>query len=61
MSLPYLDGLSRSAIEWPNALEYPLFYVGIYAAIRLGSVSIDVCSVFAKYKGSLRASTILFE
>ena len=48
-------------IEWPDTLEHPLFYVGIYAAIRLGTAFIDVCTVFMKYTGSLRASRILFK
>jgi len=60
-----MDWLFRSVasngIEWPNALEHPLFYVGVYAMIRLGTAFVDVFLVFAKYTGSLRASKTLFK
>ena len=62
----HLDWLFRSVtpnggIQRPNALEHPLFYVGVYAVIRLGTAFMDVFLVFAKYTGSLRASRTLFK
>ena len=51
----------RFGIEWPNALQHPLFYVGIYAAIGLMVASMSVISVAAQYTGALRASRILFK
>ncbi|KAF9258421.1 P-loop containing nucleoside triphosphate hydrolase protein [Marasmius fiardii PR-910] len=47
-------------IQWPSAHEHPLFYVGIYAAIGLGNVLVNICSVVAQYTGALRASRLLF-
>ena len=51
----------RFGIDWPDAIEYPLFYIGVYAAIRIGNVMMTVMSVTAQYTGALRASRILFE
>ena len=51
----------RFGIEWPDATEHPLFYVGVYAAIGLGNVMTNVMSVAAQYAGAFRASRILFE
>jgi len=48
-------------VDWPNAIEHPLFYVGIYAAIGLGSALANILSVSAQYSGALRASRILFK
>ncbi|KAF9259759.1 hypothetical protein L218DRAFT_873993 [Marasmius fiardii PR-910] len=48
-------------INWPNAHDHPLFYVGIYAAIGLGSVLLNVFTVIAQYTGALRASRVLFK
>ena len=48
-------------IDWPNATEHPLFYVGIYAAIGLGSALANILSVSAQYTGALRASRTLFK
>ncbi|KAF9255059.1 multidrug resistance-associated ABC transporter [Marasmius fiardii PR-910] len=48
-------------IHWPSAHEHPLFYVGIYAAIGLGNVLVNLCSVVAQYTGALRASRALFK
>ncbi|TFK26992.1 hypothetical protein FA15DRAFT_614912 [Coprinopsis marcescibilis] len=47
-------------IEWPNAAEHPLFYVGIYAAIGLAIALANVLSVTAQYTAALRASRVLF-
>ncbi|KAG6840544.1 hypothetical protein C0991_005904 [Blastosporella zonata] len=47
-------------INWPRAIEHPLFYVGVYASIGLVNVLIGVASMVAQYTGALRASRILF-
>jgi len=44
----------------PSVYEHPLFYVGIYAAIGLSIVFINVLSAGVQYIGALRASRILF-
>lgn len=48
-------------IQWPSAVERPLFYVGIYAAIGLTTAFVGLCSVAAQYTGALRASRVLFK
>ncbi|KAG7085320.1 hypothetical protein E1B28_013860 [Marasmius oreades] len=48
-------------VNLPNAYEHPLFYVGIYAAIGLVNVTVNLCSVIAQYTGALRASRALFK
>ncbi|KAJ7212815.1 multidrug resistance-associated ABC transporter [Mycena haematopus] len=48
-------------IKWPSAIEHPLFYVGIYAAIGLTTAFVSLCSVAAQYTGALRASRLLFK
>ncbi|KAL0952989.1 hypothetical protein HGRIS_007200 [Hohenbuehelia grisea] len=45
---------------WPSAIEHPMFYVGIYAAIGLGNSMTSISSVIAQYTGALRASRVLF-
>lgn len=50
----------RFGINWPDATQHPMFYVGIYAAIGLGSALANVSSVAASYTGALKASRILF-
>ncbi|KAJ7186191.1 hypothetical protein C8R46DRAFT_1343242 [Mycena filopes] len=47
-------------IQWPDAKEHPLFYVGVYAAIGLATAFVSFCSVAAQYTGALRASRLLF-
>jgi hypothetical protein len=47
--------------DLPNAVEHPLFYVGVYATIGLGTALVGVVSVMAQYTGALRASRILFK
>lgn len=47
--------------DWPNAVEHPFFYVGIYSAIGLASVFVSLSSVVAQYTGALRASRTLFK
>ncbi|PFH45713.1 hypothetical protein AMATHDRAFT_158119 [Amanita thiersii Skay4041] len=48
-------------IDWPDALQHPLFYVGVYAAIGFINALTSVSSVIAQYTGALRASRILFK
>jgi hypothetical protein len=48
----------QCGIEWPNALECPLFYIGIYTAISLMQALILIA---AQYTGALKASRILFK
>lgn len=48
-------------VEWPSAVEHPLFYIGIYSAIGFASALASVLSVTAQYTGALRASRILFK
>uniref|UniRef100_A0A0W0EW54 Putative multidrug resistance-associated ABC transporter n=1 Tax=Moniliophthora roreri TaxID=221103 RepID=A0A0W0EW54_MONRR len=47
-------------VNWPNAREHPFFYVGIYAAIGLINMMVNVLSITAQYTGALRASRTLF-
>ncbi|KAH9476582.1 ABC transporter 7 [Psilocybe cubensis] len=48
-------------IVWPSAMEHPLLYIGIYAAIGMITTLVSVLSVTAQYTGALRASRILFK
>jgi len=48
-------------ISWPDAMNHPYFYIGIYAAIGFGTTCANVLSVAAQYTGALRASRILFK
>ncbi|KZT22415.1 P-loop containing nucleoside triphosphate hydrolase protein [Neolentinus lepideus HHB14362 ss-1] len=61
IGLPATRGLATYVSRWPNAQEHPMFYVGIYAAISLGTAFVDVSFVVAQLVGSLRASRLLFE
>lgn len=47
--------------NWPSAVEHPLFYVGIYAAIGFSIALSKVLSVTVQFTGALRASRILFK
>ncbi|KAL0574916.1 hypothetical protein V5O48_007038, partial [Marasmius crinis-equi] len=53
-------GTGLFGIKWPDAHEHPLFYVGIYAAIGLTGVIVNVLSAAAQFTGALRASRTLF-
>ncbi|KAF7314389.1 ABC bile acid [Mycena kentingensis (nom. inval.)] len=57
---PHLGARGIFSKEWPNAHEHPLFYVGVYAAICLATVAVNLSAVAAQYTGALRASRILF-
>ena len=48
-------------LDLPNAIEYPLFYIGVYAIIGLTVALAGVVSVVAQYTGAWRASRILFK
>ncbi|KAJ7208590.1 hypothetical protein GGX14DRAFT_551298 [Mycena pura] len=58
---PHLQTSSLFHVQWPSAIEHPLFYVGIYAAIGLTSAFVSLCAVAAQYTGALRASRLLFK
>jgi hypothetical protein len=45
----------------PDANAHPLFYVGVYAAIGLGTAAVTVLSAVTQYTGALRASRRLFK
>ncbi|KAJ7811463.1 hypothetical protein B0H14DRAFT_3880074 [Mycena olivaceomarginata] len=47
-------------INWPSAIDHPLFYVGVHAAIGLTTAFFSLCSVAAQYTRALRASRKLF-
>lgn len=48
-------------MEFPSADEHPLFYVGVYAAIGIGSVLLDMIANAALIFGAYRASRLLFK
>jgi hypothetical protein len=49
------------AIQLPNASDRPMFYIGVYAAIGMLGIVIQLSSVALQYTGALRASRILFK
>ncbi|KXN85925.1 ATP-dependent bile acid permease [Leucoagaricus sp. SymC.cos] len=59
--LPRTFTIGSLDIQWPDAMTHPYFYIGIYAAIGLGTALTNVLSVAAQYTGALRASRILFK
>ncbi|KAJ7655558.1 hypothetical protein DFH06DRAFT_1200413 [Mycena polygramma] len=48
-------------IDFPSAVERPLFYVGVYAAIGLITALVSVSSSLAQLTGALWASRTLFK
>ncbi|KAF8890917.1 multidrug resistance-associated ABC transporter [Infundibulicybe gibba] len=56
-----LSNRGTFGIHWPSAIQHPLFYIGIYAAIGLANALASVLSITAQYTGALRASRILFK
>ncbi|KAF5353364.1 hypothetical protein D9756_007860 [Leucocoprinus leucothites] len=60
-TLPRTLTLSLFNVDWPDAMTHPYFYVGIYAAIGLGTALANVLSVAVQYTGALRASRLLFK
>jgi len=57
-----LQSPSGRSFNLPSAKGHPLFYIGVYAAVDLGSAFVGVLSaiVHNKYTGALRASRVLF-
>ena len=40
--------------------QHPFFYIGIYAAISLSTVLVNITGIITQYTGALRASRVLF-
>ena len=55
-----LQSWDPPAIHLPNAKEHPLFYIGVYSALGLGSAFVGVLSAIVQFTGALRASKVLF-
>ena len=53
--------LSVTSFKLPSAKEDPFFYIGVYAAISLGTALVNISGIITQYTGALRASRILFE
>ena len=51
---------NASIASLPRAQDHPLFYVGIYTLIGLGTGIVNVLSIIVMYTGALRASRLLF-
>ncbi|KAJ7147063.1 hypothetical protein C8R43DRAFT_1011698 [Mycena crocata] len=51
---------SLSLSGWPSAIQRPLFYAGIYAAIGFFGVTIHLLSVAMEHTGALNASNSLY-
>ncbi|KAJ7439790.1 hypothetical protein FB451DRAFT_1445526 [Mycena latifolia] len=60
MSSQTSRGMRLLAVEWPNAAEHPMFYIGIYAALGLFSVAMSLVNVGFAWTAALNASRILF-
>lgn len=48
-------------ISLPSAEEHPLFFIGVYSALGLGSAFLGVLAAIVQYTGALRASRVLFK
>ncbi|KAJ7468712.1 hypothetical protein FB451DRAFT_1560403 [Mycena latifolia] len=65
-SLPHTqfhsEGLQVNSldIQLPSATSRPLFYIGVYAAIGMFGILLQLTSVTLQFTGALRASRILF-
>jgi len=55
-----LQSWNPPAIHLPSAKEHPLFYIGVYSALGLGSAFVGVLSAIVQFTGALRASKVLF-
>ena len=55
-----LQSVRAPIIGLPSAKEHPLFYVGVYSALGLGSAFLGVLTAIVQYTGALRASRVLF-
>jgi hypothetical protein len=56
-----LQSFNPPTIQLPSAREHPLFYIGIYSALGLGTAFVGVLSAIVQYTGALRASKVLFK
>ena len=56
-----LQSLNAPVIRLPSANEHPLFYIGVYSALGLGSAFLGVLAAIVQYTGALRASKVLFK
>ena len=55
------QSVNAPIISLPSAKEHPLFYVGVYSALGLGSAFLGVLTAIVQYTGALRASKVLFK
>jgi hypothetical protein len=55
-----LQSWDLPTMSLPNANKHPLFYIGVYSALGLGSALVGVLSAIVQYTGALRASKVLF-
>ena len=56
-----LQSVDVPIMSLPSAKEHPLFYIGVYSALGLGSAFIGVLTAIVQYTGALRASRVLFK
>ncbi len=56
-----LQAVGAPIFSLPSAKERPLFYVGVYSALGLGSAFLGVLTAIVQYTGALRASRVLFK
>ena len=56
-----LKNVGAPIISLPSGREHPLFYVGVYSALSLGSAFLGVLAAIVEYTGALRASRVLFK
>jgi hypothetical protein len=56
-----LQSVNAPIISLPSAKEHPLFFVGVYSALGLGSALLGVLTAIVQYTGALRASRVLFK
>jgi hypothetical protein len=56
-----LQSFSAPITGLPSAIEHPLFYIGVYSALGLGSAFLGVLAAIVQYTGALRASKVLFK
>ncbi len=56
-----LQSVDARIFNLPTAKEHPLFYLGVYSALGLGSAFLGVLTAVVQYTGALRASKVLFK
>ena len=56
-----LQSVNAPFISLPSAKEHPLFFIGVYSALGLGSAFLGVLTAIVQYTGALRASKVLFK